>query len=80
MLHSHNHASPLSHNQEVSGYDKTDEGMTLVHTHISFHTASKGDNWVVHCEESDEFWHREQKVRFQHESTKKFLQADSYHK
>ncbi|KAI9092394.1 MIR motif-containing protein [Phlyctochytrium arcticum] len=61
-LHSHSaHASPFSHNQEVSAFDGTDTG----------------DNWVVICVEKGELdWNRESQVRLRHVDTNKYLAAN----
>lgn len=64
-LHSHLFPSPLSNNQEVSAFGENGEG-------------DDGDNWVVECD--DEYWSREEAVRFKHELTRKYLHVsgDSY--
>ena len=56
-LHSHHHASPLSHNQEVSAYGASDMSDT-------------GDNWVV---ESKAKWVRGEKMRLKHVDTGMYL-------
>ncbi|KAJ3048654.1 Stromal cell-derived factor 2-like protein 1 [Rhizophlyctis rosea] len=60
-LHSHdNHASPISHKQEVSAYAGTDFG----------------DNWQVVCpDKKSGFWLRENPIRLQHIQTKKYLSS-----
>ncbi|KAJ1563799.1 Stromal cell-derived factor 2-like protein 1, partial [Cladochytrium tenue] len=64
FLHSHQHASPLSSNQEVSAYEHSDEG----------------DNWKLVCEDKKAaHWKRESKVRLQHMVTGKFLSSNSRH-
>ncbi|KAJ1733603.1 hypothetical protein LPJ72_002783 [Coemansia sp. Benny D160-2] len=61
-LHSHgNHKSPMSGNQEVSGYEGRDAG----------------DFWTVECaaKGAAEFWLREAPVYFKHVDTGKYLQS-----
>ncbi|KAJ3282933.1 Stromal cell-derived factor 2-like protein 1, partial [Blyttiomyces sp. JEL0837] len=61
-LHSHAHQSPLSGNQEVSAYEFTD----------------LGDNWKVVCHDKKAvYWKREEKVRFLHEVTGKYLSSNA---
>eukprot|EP00529_Nitzschia_sp_RCC80_P001971 CAMPEP_0113515594 /NCGR_PEP_ID=MMETSP0014_2-20120614/41069_1 /TAXON_ID=2857 /ORGANISM="Nitzschia sp." /LENGTH=238 /DNA_ID=CAMNT_0000412255 /DNA_START=28 /DNA_END=744 /DNA_ORIENTATION=+ /assembly_acc=CAM_ASM_000159 len=62
-LHSHNMKSPLSRQQEVSGYGQGD-GL-----------GDNGDDWKVIC--SAKYWRRESKVYFQHVDSGKFLGASS---
>lgn len=57
-LHSHQFASPLSGNQEVSAYGVDGEGDT-------------GDHWLVVCE--GEFWDRDEKVMLKHVDTDMYL-------
>ncbi|KAJ3195418.1 hypothetical protein HK101_000260 [Irineochytrium annulatum] len=62
FLHSHLHQSPLSSNQEVSAYEFSDVG----------------DHWKVICtEKKEKYWKREQKVRFQHVETSKYLSSNT---
>ncbi|CAO3696660.1 unnamed protein product [Umbelopsis ramanniana] len=56
-LHSHNHQSPLSRQQEVSCFDKEDTG----------------DDWRVVCTGKSKEWMREESVRLVHVETKKYL-------
>ncbi|KAJ2556826.1 hypothetical protein EV175_001738 [Coemansia sp. RSA 1933] len=60
-LHSHgNHQSPISGNQEVSGYEGRDTG----------------DLWTVECaDKKAQFWLRETSVYFKHVETGKYLQS-----
>ncbi|KAI8087341.1 MIR motif-containing protein [Thamnidium elegans] len=59
-LHSHNHQSPLSKQQEVSCYDGKDTG----------------DNWKVTCSQSgDKTWVRENQVQLIHEDTGAYLSS-----
>ncbi|KAJ2665601.1 hypothetical protein IWW48_000052 [Coemansia sp. RSA 1200] len=61
-LHSHgNHKSPMSGNQEVSGYEGRDAG----------------DFWTVECaaKGAEKFWLREAPVYFKHVDTGKYLQS-----
>ncbi|CAG8459272.1 6205_t:CDS:2 [Paraglomus occultum] len=60
FLHSHNHKSPLSMQQEVSAYDGNDTG----------------DNWKLICRESSSVWLREEKVQLMHQDTKTYLTAN----
>jgi len=65
-LHSHNVKSPLSRQQEVSGYG-TGDGK-----------GDNGDDWRVVCSTgSAKYWKREAKVYFQHVDSGKFLGASS---
>mmetsp|Transcript_8942 Transcript_8942/g.17499 ORF Transcript_8942/g.17499 Transcript_8942/m.17499 type:complete len:225 (-) Transcript_8942:75-749(-) len=57
-LHSHRHASPVSHRFEISGYGNAEEG----------HSDS-GDNWRVDCDSHTGFWQRDSKVKFMHADT-----------
>ncbi len=57
-LHSHLHESPLSGNQEVSGFNE----------------GNHGDDWVVTCQQSkSKYWMRDEDVRLSHGETGKFL-------
>ncbi len=60
FLHSHHFSSPLSNNQEVSAYG---DGMAGDH----------GDNWILECTDSDDFWSRDDLVRFKHKDTNKLV-------
>lgn len=62
-LHSHNVKSPLSRQQEVSGYGEGDG------------IGDNGDDWKVIC--SAKYWRRESKIAFQHMDSGKFLGASS---
>ncbi|KAL1924032.1 uncharacterized protein VTP21DRAFT_7067 [Calcarisporiella thermophila] len=59
FLHSHrDHASPLSHQQEVSAFENGDTG----------------DNWMLECNEKKAtVWNREQSVHFKHDETGAYL-------
>jgi len=59
-LHSHNHPSPLSRQQEVSCFGEGGNG-------------DESDNWIV--EISDPTWLRSQKVSFKHEITGMYLHS-----
>lgn len=61
-LHSHLFVSPLSNNQEVSAFGENGLG-------------DDGDNWIVECE-ADDYWRREEAVRFVHKLTNKFLHVN----
>jgi len=62
-LHSHNMKSPLSRQQEVSGYGQGDG------------KGDNGDDWKVVC--SSKYWRRESRVHLQHADSGKFLGASS---
>ncbi|KAJ1557820.1 hypothetical protein HK096_005173, partial [Nowakowskiella sp. JEL0078] len=63
-LHSHNHLSPLSNNQEVSAYEGNDDG----------------DLWKIICaNKKEKDWKRENKIRLFHEVTGKYLSANIKH-
>jgi dolichyl-phosphate-mannose--protein O-mannosyl transferase len=65
-LHSHNVKSPLSRQQEVSGYGQGDGN------------GDDGDDWKVICSASNaKYWRREAKVYLQHVDSGKFLGASS---
>lgn len=57
-LHSHLHASPVSHRLEISGYGNADEGVS-----------DSGDNWRVECQSHSGFWQRDSKVKLMHLDT-----------
>jgi len=57
FLHSHYHLSPLSNQQEVSGYEGLDEG----------------DNWKVVCNAKHTTWLREEPIQLQHVTTGAWL-------
>mmetsp|Transcript_4282 Transcript_4282/g.4898 ORF Transcript_4282/g.4898 Transcript_4282/m.4898 type:complete len:219 (-) Transcript_4282:169-825(-) len=60
-LHSHLVRSPLSNQQEVSGYGNSGEG-------------DSGDDWVVQpARGSEKFWEKDQFVYFQHADTGMYL-------
>ena len=60
-LHSHLYKSPLTHNQEVTGFG--DEG-----------NGDSGDNWVVNpVQSSGSYWKRDQVVNISHPDTGKNL-------
>ncbi|CDS11210.1 hypothetical protein LRAMOSA03473 [Lichtheimia ramosa] len=64
-LHSHQHISPLSHQQEVSCFDGEDTG----------------DDWKVQCSSSStKHWLREEPVQFVHVDTKYYLSSSAQHK
>ena len=58
FLHSHLFQSPLSNNQEVSAFGENGVG-------------DEGDHWSVIC--TSKYWNRDDKVRFKHTLTKKYL-------
>lgn len=65
-LHSHEVKSPLSRQQEVSGYGQGDG------------QGDNGDDWRVVCATSSaKFWRREAKVYLQHVDSGKYLGASS---
>ncbi|CAF3511772.1 unnamed protein product [Adineta steineri] len=66
-LHSHNFASPLSHNQEVSAYGEDGAG-------------DEGDQWRVVCTTRNDYWLRKDGIRLQHVVTGKYLHitGDTY--
>eukprot|EP00008_Paramoeba_atlantica_P005885 CAMPEP_0201479900 /NCGR_PEP_ID=MMETSP0151_2-20130828/4528_1 /ASSEMBLY_ACC=CAM_ASM_000257 /TAXON_ID=200890 /ORGANISM="Paramoeba atlantica, Strain 621/1 / CCAP 1560/9" /LENGTH=232 /DNA_ID=CAMNT_0047861611 /DNA_START=6 /DNA_END=702 /DNA_ORIENTATION=+ len=64
-LHSHNHRSPLSHEQEVSAFGEEESG-------------DSGDNWNVIF--TSPFWSRKSKFRLKHVDTGKFLHSSRNHK
>ena len=67
-LHSHLFRSPLSGNQEVSGFGENGFGDT-------------GDNWVVECEsKADKYWQRVAKVTLKHADTSKYLSTGEMYK
>eukprot|EP01137_Pigoraptor_chileana_P028473 Opistho-2@962 len=63
-LHTHNFASPLSQNAEVSAFGEGGEGDT-------------GDSWIVECAEP--FWFRDEPVRFKSVDTKRYLHCTGTH-
>ena len=58
-LHSHHYPSPLSNNQEVSAYGEDGVG-------------DDGDRWKVVCSTKNDYWVRNDPVRFQHVVTGKY--------
>ncbi|CAF3434614.1 unnamed protein product [Rotaria sp. Silwood1] len=66
-LHSHNYASPLSNNQEVSAYGEDGVG-------------DEGDRWKVVCTTKNDYWLRADPIRLQHVATGKYLHlsGDTY--
>lgn len=65
-LHSHNVKSPLSRQQEVSGYGEGDG------------IGDNGDDWRVVCVSgSNTYWRREQRVLLQHVDSEMYLGASS---
>ena len=67
-LHSHLVRSPLSRQQEVSGFGEAMEG-------------DSGDDWIVVCKSSnDKFLERSKKFHLQHADTKRYLSASSEYK
>ncbi|KAL0081314.1 Sdf2l1 protein [Phycomyces blakesleeanus] len=62
-LHSHNHKSPLSSQQEVSCYDGNDTG----------------DDWRVECASGSKFWLREEPVQFVHVESQAYLSCNGAH-
>ncbi|XP_003388356.1 PREDICTED: stromal cell-derived factor 2-like [Amphimedon queenslandica] len=63
FLHSHHFNSPLSGNQEVSGFGDGNGGDT-------------GDNWILEC--SDDYWRRDGYVRFKHQDTNVYLHSTGH--
>mmetsp|Transcript_231 Transcript_231/g.514 ORF Transcript_231/g.514 Transcript_231/m.514 type:complete len:223 (-) Transcript_231:182-850(-) len=61
-LHTHLIRSPLSRQQEVSGFGEGGEG-------------DRGDNWTVVCGSGQKYLERDAKFRLQHVDTKRFLSA-----
>ena len=59
-LHSHAIPSPLSRQQEVSGYGNDGEG-------------DSADDWIVECSGPGSLWMRDTKVRLRHVETDKYL-------
>ena len=64
-LHSHSHASPISHNQEVSCYGGDDE-------------SNSDDNWRLETQGGEALRRRDKKVRIVHESTKVNLHSHQH--
>jgi len=64
-LHSHEVKSPLSRQQEVSGFGEGDGN------------GDNGDDWKVVCSTSSKYWTREQKIHLQHVDSGKYLGASS---
>mmetsp|Transcript_1283 Transcript_1283/g.1624 ORF Transcript_1283/g.1624 Transcript_1283/m.1624 type:complete len:224 (+) Transcript_1283:26-697(+) len=64
FLHSHRHASPVSHRFEISGYGNSNENHS-----------DTGDNWKVECESHSGYWQRDSKVKFLHPDTGGCLHA-----
>lgn len=64
-LHTHGHKSPLSKQNEVTGFGNGQgEG-------------DKGDDWRVMCSGGEEFWLREEEVSFRSVATTRYLGAAS---
>jgi len=63
FLHSHLHVSPLSRQQEVSGYFPSDTG----------------DNWVVVCAAGKAVLERETPFRLKHKDTNTYLSTSKDH-
>ncbi|KAI8376565.1 MIR motif-containing protein, partial [Radiomyces spectabilis] len=64
-LHSHLHASPLSHQQEVSCFDGQDTG----------------DDWKVECVGSSrDYWHREDPIQLLHVDSQAYLTCSPNHR
>ena len=61
-LHSHEHRSPLSGNNEVSCFGGDESSDT-------------GDNWIVEVPSGDGTWEMGKKVRFKHVDTGAYLQS-----
>ena len=66
-LHSHLFQSPVSGQQEVSGYGANGDGDT-------------GDNWEVVCDPGKAWWKRSDYIQFRHVDTGKFLVTSMKHK
>ncbi|CAF2996838.1 unnamed protein product [Rotaria socialis] len=66
-LHSHDFASPLSYNQEVSASDEGGIG-------------DEGDMWKVICSNENDYWLRKDGIRLKHVATDKYLHltGDTY--
>jgi len=64
-LHSHEVKSPLSRQQEVSGFGQGNGN------------GDNGDDWKVVCSSGSKYWSREAKIHLQHVDSKKFLGASS---
>lgn len=62
LLHSHLHVSPLSSQQEVSGYNEPGDS---------------NDDWEVVCEEGETEWRREQPIGLKHTETNTFLTSEA---
>ena len=63
-LHSHNFASPLTDEQEVSAFGEGGEGDHL-------------DNWTVICSGGAKYWERDSYIQLQHDVTNQYLAATS---
>jgi len=61
-LHSHNHRSPLSKQQEVSAFGENGDG-------------DSSDNWEVVVNNPEGIWHRDTTVWFRHAETNQWLQS-----
>jgi len=64
-LHSHNHQSPITQNQEVSCYGGEEE-------------SNAGDNWRLELSDAGGEWKRDQKVRIVHTVTNTFLHSHQH--
>lgn len=64
-LHSHNHQSPISQNQEVSAFGGEEE-------------SNEGDNWKIELSAGDTEWRRDKKVRLVHTVTKVMLHSHQH--
>lgn len=88
-LHSHNHNSPISGQQEVSCFDKEDHGMLQSSRcdarclHFTYFLTMPifddltGDDWQVVCTGKAKEWMREDGIKLVHVETKKYLSANS---
>lgn len=64
-LHSHNHHSPISQNQEVSCFGGEEE-------------SNEGDNWKLELSSGDTVWRRDKKVRLIHTVTNVMLHSHQH--
>eukprot|EP00040_Diaphanoeca_grandis_P002645 m.22334 g.22334 ORF g.22334 m.22334 type:complete len:228 (+) comp13775_c1_seq1:17-700(+) len=71
MLHSHaQFKSPLTKSQEVSGL-----GCPSSPNHGNG-DIDPGDDWILHCSHSSDFWMRDDQVALQHAQTSRYLHHD----
>lgn len=77
-LHSHLFTSPLTKQQEVSGFGENGKGNCNLITHICFNrftfSGDTGDNWEIVCSKPNQiYWERGSDVQLRHVDTNKFL-------